>query len=164
MAPDIGGLVDLGETKILLDDLSGPEIAGFLQEHIEEMKAVTPPGSKHALDLDRLRSSEVSFWTVVGDGRIVGCGAIRRLDEEHGEIKSMRVAPECRRIGVASMLLAYLIAEAERMGLVRLSLETGASEFFERARGLYRKYGFEHCGPFADYIVDQNSVFMTKVL
>lgn len=150
--------------KILLDDLDGPEIADFLQEHIEEMKAVTPPGSKHALDLDGLRSSEVSFWTVVGDGRIVGCGAIKRLDGEHGEIKSMRVAPACRRIGVGSMLLAYLIAEAQRMGLVALSLETGAAEFFERARGLYRKHGFEYCGPFADYVVDPNSVFMTKAL
>ncbi len=164
MAPDISGPVNQGETKILLDDLSGPEIASFLQEHIEEMKAVTPPGSKHALDLDGLRSSSVRFWTVVGDGRIVGCGAIKRLDDEHGEIKSMRVAPACRRIGVASMLLTYLIAEADRMGFVRLSLETGASEFFERARRLYRKYGFQLCGPFADYVLDSNSVFMTKVL
>ena len=161
---DISGLVDLGEMRIVLDDLSGPEIAGFLEEHIEEMKAVTPPGSKHALDLEGLRSSEVSFWTVVGDGRIVGCGAIKRLDEEHGEIKSMRVAPECRRIGVGGMLLRYLIAEAQRMGFLRLSLETGASEFFEHARELYRKYGFEYCGPFADYILDQNSVFMKKRL
>ena len=164
MAADISGLVNLGEIKILLDDLSGPEIAGFLQEHIDEMKAVTPPGSKHALDLDGLRSASVRFWTVVGDGRIVGCGAIKRLDDRHGEIKSMRVAPACRRIGVASMLLTYLIAEAQRMGFLRLSLETGASEFFERARRLYGKYGFELCGPFADYILDQNSVFMTKVL
>ena len=116
MAADISSLVDLGEMKILRDDLSGPEIAGFLQEHIEEMKAVTPPGSKHALDLDGLRSPLVRFWTVVGGGRIVGCGAIKRLDDHHGEIKSMRVAPHCRRIGVASMLLAYLIGEAERMG------------------------------------------------
>jgi len=163
-AADVSGLVNVGETKILLDDLSGPEIAGFLQEHIEEMKAVTPPGSKHALDLDGLRSPSVRFWTVVADGRIVGCGAIQRLDDHHGEIKSMRVAPACRRTGVASMLLTYLVAEAERMGFLRLSLETGASEFFERARRLYRKYGFELCGPFADYILDPNSVFMTKVL
>lgn len=164
MSSDISGLVNLGGTQILLDDLSGPEIAGFLEEHIEEMKTVTPPGSKHALDLDGLRSASVRFWTVVADGRIIGCGAIKRLDDEHGEIKSMRVAPACRRTGVASMLLAYLIAEAQRMGLVRLSLETGASEFFERARGLYRKHGFELCGPFADYILDPNSVFMTKML
>jgi putative acetyltransferase len=164
VAADISGLVDLGETKILLDDLSGPEIAGFLEEHIEEMKAVTPPGSKHALDLDGLRSPAVRFWTVVGDGRIVGCGAIKRLDDHHGEIKSMRVGPQCRRSGVASMLLTYLIAEAERMGFLRLSLETGASEFFESARRLYSKYGFQLCGPFADYILDPNSVFMTKVL
>ncbi|MGH2832193.1 MAG: GNAT family N-acetyltransferase, partial [Solirubrobacteraceae bacterium] len=94
----------------------------------------------------------------------VGCGAIKRLDDHHGEIKSMRVAPACRGIGVASMLLTYLIAEAERTGFLRLSLETGASEFFERARRLYHKYGFELCGPFADYTLDPNSVFMTKAL
>ena len=164
MDPDISGRDSLGETKILLDDLSGSEIAGFLQEHIDEMKAVTPPGSKHALDLEGLRSPLVRFWTVVSDGRIVGCGAIQRLDDHNGEIKSMRVAPACRRIGVASMLLAYLIKEAERMGFLRLSLETGASEFFECARRLYHKYGFEFCGPFADYVPDPNSVFMTKVL
>jgi putative acetyltransferase len=164
VAADISGLDSLGETKILLDDLSGSEIAGFLQEHIDEMKAVTPPGSKHALDLDGLRSPLVRFWTVVSGGRIVGCGAIQRLDAHHGEIKSMRVAPACRRIGVASMLLTYLIEEAERMGFLRLSLETGASEFFERARRLYQKYGFELCGPFADYVLDPNSVFMTKAL
>jgi putative acetyltransferase len=164
VAADISGLGNPGETKILLDDLSGPEIAGFLQEHIEEMKAVTPPGSKHALDLDGLRSPSVRFWTVVGDGRIVGCGAIKRLDDHHGEIKSMRVAPACRRLGVASTLLAHLIAEAEGMGFLRLSLETGSFEFFEGARGLYQKYGFELCGPFADYTRDPNSVFMTKVL
>jgi putative acetyltransferase len=163
MAAD-SNIAGLGETQIFLDDLSGPEIAGFLAEHIEEMRAVTPPGSKHALDIDGLRSPSVRFWTVVGDGQIVGCGAIQRLDDHRGEIKSMRVAPSCRRLGVASLLLLYLIAEAERMGFSRLSLETGASEFFEPARALYQKHGFEFCGPFADYVPDPNSVFMTKVL
>ena len=100
----------------------------------------------------------------MGDGQIVGCGAIQRLDDQRGEIKSMRVAPSCRRLGVASLLLLYLIAEAERMGFSRLSLETGASEFFEPARALYQKHGFEFCGPFADYVPDPNSVFMTRVL
>jgi putative acetyltransferase len=157
-------LPEFGETEIVRDDLAGSEIAEFLGEHIDEMKAVTPPGSKHALDLDGLRSSSVSFWTVVSDGRIIGCGAIKRLDEQHGEIKSMRVAPRCRRLGVASMLLVYLIAQARGMQLTRLSIETGASEFFERARQLYRKHGFESCGPFADYVLDPNSVFMTKAL
>jgi len=163
MAADSGS-ASLGETQIFLDDLSGPEIAGFLAEHIEEMRAVTPPGSKHALDLDGLRNPSVRFWTVVSGGQIVGCGAIQRLDDHHGEIKSMRVAPSCRRRGVASMLLLYLIDEAERTGLLRLSLETGASDFFARARSLYQKHGFEFCGPFADYVPDPNSVFMTKVL
>ena len=151
--------------EIVVDDLSGPEIAKFLDEHIQEMRAVTPPESKHALDLDGLRVPDVTFWTVMQDRAIVGCGAVKVLDaSSHGEIKSMRVAPSHRRSGVASMLLQHIISEARRMGLSRLFLETGSFEFFEPARRLYLKHGFEYCGPFANYKEDQNNVFMTKPL
>jgi putative acetyltransferase len=151
--------------EILVDDLSGPEIVKFLDEHIQEMKAVTPPESKHALDLDGLRVPDVTFWTVMEDGAVVGCGAVKVLDaSSHGEIKSMRVAPSHRRSGVASMLLQHIISEARQMGLSRLFLETGSFEFFEPARRLYIKHGFEYCGPFANYKENPNNVFMTKPL
>jgi putative acetyltransferase len=153
-----------GHVDIVVDDLTGPEIATFLEEHVAEMRAVTPPGSAHAVDLDGLRIPEVTFWTVVDDGAVVGCGAVKRLDDEHGEIKSMRVASTCRRSGVASMLLDYIVAEARRMGLSRLSLETGSFTFFEPTRQLYLKNGFAFQGPFGDYEPDPNSVFMTKTL
>jgi putative acetyltransferase len=149
---------------IVIDDLKGPAIATFLKEHIAEMREVTPPGSVHALNLDGLRIPEVTFWTVVDDGGVVGCGAVKLLDGDHGEIKSMRVTPTLRRAGIASMLLDHIVSEARRMELARLSLETGSSAFFEPAQRLYLKYGFEFRGPFGGYEADPNLVFMTKSL
>ncbi|GLX94334.1 GNAT family N-acetyltransferase [Herbidospora sp. NBRC 101105] len=150
--------------EIVVDDLSGPEIAAFLEEHIREMRATTPPESKHALDLDGLRRPEVTFWSVRDQGVIVGCGAIKALDDVHAEVKSMRTAAARKRSGVASLLLGHLITEAARMGFTRLSLETGSAAFFAPARSLYEKFGFTYCEPFADYRPDPLSVFMTRTL
>ncbi|WP_030454336.1 GNAT family N-acetyltransferase [Herbidospora cretacea] len=150
--------------RIVVDDLSGPEIAAFLEEHVREMRATTPPESKHALDLDGLRRPEVTFWSVHDEGVIVGCGAIKALDDVHAEVKSMRTAAARKRSGVASLLLGHLIAEAARMGFTRLSLETGSGAFFAPARSLYEKFGFTYCEPFADYKPDPLSVFMTREL
>jgi putative acetyltransferase len=151
--------------QIVVDDLSGPQIAAFLDEHVQEMRSITPsPDSKHALDLDDLRQPEITFWSVTDDATLVGCGAIKRLDARHAEVKSMRTAPARRRDGIAALLLGHIIAEAKRMGFTRLSLETGSYEFFLPARKLYEKFGFDYCAPFADYQADPNSVFMTKHL
>lgn len=149
---------------IVVDDLSGPEIAAFLAEHVQDMRAITPLESKHALDLDELRGPEVTFWSVLDAGTLVGCGAIVALDDRHAEVKSMRTASDRRGTGVASRLLAHILAEAKRQGFSRLSLETGATEPFRPAQRLYEKFGFEYCGPFGDYRLDPHSVFMTKVL
>jgi putative acetyltransferase len=149
---------------IVVDDLSGPEIAAFLAEHVQDMRAITPLESKHALDLDELRRPEVTFWSVLDAGTLVGCGAIFRLDDSHAEVKSMRTAADRRGNGVASRLLEHVLAEAKRKGFSRLSLETGATEPFFPARRLYEKFGFEYCGPFGDYRPDPNSVFMTRAL
>lgn len=150
--------------NIVVDDLSGPRIAEFLHEHVQEMRSITPLESKHALDLDGLRKPEVTFWSVRDGSSVVGCGAIKRLDTVHAELKSMRTAPARKRSGIASLLLDYILTEAKRMGFTRLSLETGAAEFFLPARKLYEKFGFEYCEPFADYQPDPNSVFMTRLL
>ncbi|MDG4831425.1 GNAT family N-acetyltransferase [Solwaraspora sp. WMMD1047] len=150
--------------KIVDDDLSGPEIARFLAEHVAQMRSLTPLESKHALDLDGLRKPEITFWSVLDGATLVGCGALKRLDPEHAEVKSMRTDPGRRRGGIASLLLSHLIAEAGRMGFRRLSLETGSADFFLPARRLYAKFGFEVCEPFADYRPDPHSVFMTRVL
>lgn len=147
---------------IRVDDLSGPEIAALLQEHLDEMAQYSPPESIHALDLDRLRRPEITFWTVWDDGVLVGCGAIRELDATHGEIKSMRTSYRHRRKGVAAFVLAHILAEAQRRGYQRLSLETGSPAPFEAAKQLYARHGFEFCGPFGDYVEDPYSVFMTR--
>ncbi len=150
--------------KIAVDDLSGPEIAAFLQEHLDEMRATTPPESKHALDLDALRRPEVTFWTVYEGDELLGCGALKELDGATGEIKSMRTAAAAKRRGVASALLEHIVAQARGRGYERLYLETGSFEFFAPARALYEKSGFTYCGPFADYKLDPNSAYMVKVL
>ncbi|OIK28425.1 GNAT family N-acetyltransferase [Streptomyces malaysiense] len=150
--------------KISVDDLSGPEIIDFLDAHVRELRSITPLESKHTLDLEGLRKPEVTFWTIEDGGTLVGCGAIRRLDVGHAEVKSMRTAPSRKRSGIASKLLAHIIAEARRMGCSRLSLETGTTDFFRPARALYEKFEFEYCAPFADYKEDPNSAFMTQLL
>ncbi|NKZ03857.1 GNAT family N-acetyltransferase [Actinomadura latina] len=150
--------------RIVVDDLSGTQIAEFLAEHVRQMRSITPLESKHALDLDGLRKPDVTFWSVMDDGAVVGCGAIKRLDAFHAELKSMRTSTTRKRSGIASRLLGHIITEAERMGFTRMSLETGSDEFFLPARSLYEKFGFTYCAPFADYRPDPNSVFMTKQL
>lgn len=148
--------------KIILDDLKGPEIAALLQEHLDDMRATSPPESVHALDLDGLRQPNIRFWTLWDGNNLAGCGALKWLDAEHAEIKSMRTAAPYKQQGIASKILQHLINDAKSAGVKRLSLETGSMDFFNPARLLYSKFGFEICGPFADYRLDPNSVFMTK--
>jgi putative acetyltransferase len=150
--------------EIIVDDLNGPAIAAFLEEHIQDMRAITPLESKHALDLDALRRPEITFWSVHDGDRVVGSGAIKLLGDGHAEVKSMRTAPDRRGSGIASLMVEHIFAEAKALGVTRLSLETGSTSPFEPARRLYQKFGFEFCGPFADYKLDPNSVFMTKAL
>ncbi|MCU0544726.1 MAG: GNAT family N-acetyltransferase [Oscillatoriaceae cyanobacterium Prado104] len=150
--------------KIKLDDLAGKEIAELLEKHLSEMRAVSPPESKHALDLNELRKPDISFWTVWLENSLAGCGAMKELDAFHAEIKSMHVALEYRNRGVAKMLLEHIIEEAKIRKYRKLSLETGSMAFFEPARQLYLKFGFVYCVPFASYKADPNSVFMTKEL
>lgn len=143
------------------DDLRGPEIAALLETHLDLMRATTPPESVHALDLDALRAAEITFWVLRDGGRLLGCGALREIDERHGEIKSMHTAEAARGRGVARRLLSHIIEEAKRRDYKQLSLETGSPEAFAAARSLYEAFGFQSCGPFADYVFDPFSVYMT---
>jgi putative acetyltransferase len=154
----------LARMQIRRDDLSGPEIRALLEEHLRNMHSLSPPESVHALDLDGLRRPEITFWTVWSDGALLGCGALKALDDRHAEIKSMRTATAHRRSGVAQAMLQHILAEATQRRYTRLSLETGSQPEFEPARRLYRKFGFDDCAPFADYTEDPNSVFMTRSL
>ena len=150
--------------EIVVDDLSGPRIAAFLDEHVQQMRAITPPESKFALDLDALRQPSITFWSVWDGDDLVGCAALKRLDAGHAELKSMRTAPARQRSGIASTLLAHIIAEARASGFTRLSLETGTHEFFAPARKLYEKFGFQYCEPFGDYRPSPHNTFMSRSL
>lgn len=149
---------------IRLDDLRGPEIAALLEEHLADMYATSPPESVHALDLDRLRQPSIRFYTLWQGPVLAGCGALKAHDAALAEIKSMRVARTHRRQGVGEALLQNLLNVARELGHTQVRLETGSQPFFEPARRLYGKYGFTVCGPFADYRIDPNSVFMSKLL
>lgn len=147
--------------KIIIDDLHGHEIQALLQEHLDSMKLYSPPESIHALDIEALRKPEITFWTAWENGQLLGCGALKELDSQHGEIKSMRTSNRYRRQGVAKALLTHILEEARRRDYKRLSLETGSHEAFAPARSLYAAFGFTACEPFADYSLDPYSVFMT---
>jgi putative acetyltransferase len=150
--------------RIRLDDLSQPEVHALLDEHLAEMRRLSPPESVHALDLGALRRPEISFWTLWSGSDLLGCGALKQLDASHAEIKSMRTATAHRRRGVARTMLEHLVQEARQRSYARLSLETGAEDAFAPARALYASFGFTYCAPFADYTNDPNSVFMTRLL
>ena len=146
------------------DDLAGPEIAALLQAHLDHAAEHSPRESIHALDLGRLRDPAITFWSVWSGVELAGCGALRELAPDHGEIKSMHTARAHRGRGVAAQLLTHILDEARSRGYRRVSLETGTMAGFAPARALYARFGFSVCPPFADYRVDPNSVCMTLEL
>lgn len=147
--------------KIEIDDLSGTEIHALLCEHLQSMYELSPPESVHALDLEKLRHPDITFWTAWDDSILLGCGALKELSKTHGEIKSMRTPNAMRRRGTGRAILAHIISVARSRSYERLSLETGAMAAFVPARKLYESFGFSYCGPFDDYVEDPNSVFMS---
>ena len=150
--------------RIIEDDLSSKKVALLLSEHLEGMACHSPPESIHALDLDGLRAADITFWTVWDGDSLLGCGALKELDPRHGEIKSMRTARRHLRRGVAGYMLQHLIDVSRARCYARLSLETGSGPAFAAADSLYRKFGFEDCGPFGSYRKDSFSRFMTLEL
>lgn len=150
--------------QIRTDDLTGAEVIGLLDAHLDHCRASSPPESVHALDLDGLRASNVTFWSVWDGQRILGCGALKELDPRHGEIKSMHTKASERGKGVAAAIVQHIIEQARSRGYRRISLETGSNEAFAPARALYARFGFASTDPFADYRPDPHSVFMTLEL
>jgi putative acetyltransferase len=149
---------------IIEDDLSGPEIRALLETHFAGMLANSPEGSCHFLDFEGLRGPGVTFWSIWDGGDLMGCGALKEHDPAHGEIKSMRTHEAHLRRGAGGAMLEHIIGTAKARGYHRLSLETGSSPAFDPAHALYLRYGFEYCGPFADYKEDPFSRFMTLTL
>ena len=145
-------------------DLADPRILALLTTHLARARAETEPGSSHALDPSGLSAPDVDFWALWEGETLVGFGALKRLDDANGEVKSMHVAEEERGRGAGRIILEHIIATACARGMRRLSLETGAWDYFKPAHALYRRHGFVECGPFGPYRLDRNSRFMTLEL
>lgn len=148
--------------KIIVDDLTNTEVHKLLEQHLEDMYRTSPPESVHALEIEVLKTSDITFWTCWINNELAACIALKRLDEFHGEIKSLRAVEKFRNQGIAAKMVLHLEQAAITQGYQRLSLETGTQDFFAPARNLYRKLGYHDCEPFGDYQLDPNSAFMTK--
>ncbi|GAA2708711.1 GNAT family N-acetyltransferase [Micromonospora olivasterospora] len=145
-------------------DFTDPDLGAFLQAHLDDLAPTAPAESRHALDLRGLQTPDVRLWVASAGGRIVGTGALARLEPGHEELKSMRTDPERRGQGIATRILDHLLQDARGRHVRRISLETGSMEFFAPARALYARAGFFPCSPFGSCTEDPNSVFMTKTL
>lgn len=154
----------MADLRIVADDLSSEPTARLIDFHLADMHRWSPPESVHAMPRARLARPDVSFFTAWRGEEIAGCGALKQLEPDHGEVKSMRVAPAFLRQGVGEAILRHLIAEATRRGYARLSLETGRPGEFAAARALYAKHGFSECLPFGNYSDDGFSLCMSRRL
>lgn len=150
--------------RIIPADLDDARIRALLATHYDSARAAAPICSAHALDLTGLRAPDITVWAGWDGDALLALGALRALDADHGEVKSMHTAEVHRGRGAGGAMLAKIIAVARGRGMTQLSLETGATDYFEPARALYRRHGFAECAPFGDYVPDRNSVFMTRVL
>ena len=156
----------MSDLRIRHDDLRDPRIEQFMLEHLADMHATSPPESVHALDMDGLRRPEISFftgWLAGPDGdALVATGALKRLDAQRAELKSMRTRATVRGQGLGRQMLLHLLAQAKALGIQQLLLETGTHPFFDPAVQLYHRHGFSDCGPFDGYTLDPNSRYMTR--
>ncbi len=138
------------------------KVNNLLKKHFIELRSVSPAGSTHVLDVEGLKDPSIKFWSLWENEKLIGCGALKFLDNQHGEFKSIRVADEFRKKGFGEKIIFHLIEEAKKLKIKKLSIETGSGNFFKSARELFKKFGFEPCEPFAHYTEDPNSCYYTK--
>ncbi len=160
--PKVGPMTAIANVAIADGGLDDPQVAAMLNHHVEMNNKISPPGSCHVFDNNRLKAPDMSFWSAWDGEVLMGVGALKSISSDHGEIKSMHTAKTARRRGVGGALLEKIVATARARGMRRLSLETGSQDYFAPARALYARHGFVECGPFADYKLDPNSMFMTR--
>ena len=150
--------------KSIEGNFDHPEVNELLTKHFVELRAASPEGSAHVLDIPGLQISSIKFWSLWSDNLLMGCGALKFLDNQHGEFKSIRIHDNFRNKGNGINVVNHLITEAKKLDIMRLSIETGAGEFFKPARKLFKQSGFKPCNPFAHYKEDINSVYLTKYI
>ena len=150
--------------KSIEGNFNHPEVNELLIKHFVELRAASPEGSAHVLDISGLQVPSIKFWSLWENEMLMGCGALKFLDKEHGEFKSIRIHDDFRKQGNSINVINHLINEAKKLNINRLSIETGAGDFFIPARKLFKQCGFETCEPFAHYKKDVNSVYLTKII
>ena len=150
--------------KSIEGNFDNPKVHELLTKHFIELRAASPEGSAHVLDILGLKVPSIKFWSLWENDLLMGCGALKFLDKEHGEFKSIRIHDNFRRMGNGINVINHLINEAKKLNIKKLSIETGAGDFFKPARKLFKQCGFELCGPFAHYKEDANSVYLTKLI
>ena len=150
--------------KSIEGNFDNPEVNELLIKHFLELKAASPEGSAHVLDIPGLKIPSIKFWSLWNEKSLIGCGALKFLDKEHGEFKSIRIHDNFRKQGLGINVINHLINEAKKLQIKRLSIETGAGDFFIPARKLFKKTGFIACKPFAHYKEDINSVYLTMLI
>ena len=150
--------------KSIEGNFDNPEVHELLTKHFIELRAASPEGSAHVLDIPGLKVPSIKFWSLWENDLLMGCGALKFLDKKHGEFKSIRIHDNFRRMGNGINVIDHLINEAKKLNIKKLSIETGAGDFFKPARKLFKQCGFDICDPFAHYKEDKNSVYLTKLL
>ena len=140
------------------------EVNELLNKHFIELRSVSPEGSAHVLDIEGLKDKSIKFWSLWDNNELIGCGALKFLEKNHGEFKSIRIHDDFRKKGNGINVINHLITEAKKLSIVKLSIETGAGDFFKPARKLFKICGFEPCEPFAHYKEDVNSVYLSKLI
>ena len=145
--------------KSIENNFDHPQVNELLTKHFVELRSVSPEGSAHVLDIPGLKIPSIRFWSLWDGKELIGCGALKLLDEEHGEFKSIRVADKFRERGMGEKIISHLVDQSKQIGIKKLSIETGAGEFFDPARKLFQKFGFKTCKPFAHYKEDPNSCY-----
>ena len=148
--------------KSIEGNLNHPEVNMLLKKHFVELRAASPVGSTHVLDIKGLKVPSIKFWSLWENNQLMGCGALKFLDKTNGEFKSIRVHDNFRNKGNGSKVINHLINEAKKLNIKRLSIETGAGKFFEPARKLFNSTGFKPCPPFAHYEEDANSLYLSR--
>ena len=147
--------------KSIEGNFENPDVNELLKNHFIELRSVSPEGSAHVLDIDGLKDRSIKFWSLWDNNQLIGCGALKFLGKNHGEFKSIRVADKFRKSGIGEKIIEHLIEEARKLEITKLSIETGAGNFFLPARNLFSKFGFKKCIPFAHYKEDPNSCYYT---
>ncbi len=146
--------------KSVEGNFDNSEVDKLLRKHFIELRSVSPAGSTHVLNIDGLKDPSIKFWSLWENEKLMGCGALKFLNENHGEFKSIRVADQYRGKGYGQKIIAHLIAESKKLKIKKISIETGSGEFFKSARILFKNFGFKKCEPFSHYKVDLNCGYM----